>query len=90
MAITKIERPWNREAADGRSQFPQATSPSKRGANGQRNHSTPSFPKSIGRRKDHQLINNGNTLQDCNKSPYRWRDEDPLIKTTKKHYKHHI
>ena len=50
----------------------------------------PLFPKSIGRRKGHQLINNGNTLQDCNKSPYRWRDKDPLINTTRKRYKHHI
>jgi len=42
---------------DGRSQFPQATSSSKKGANGRRNHSTLSFLKSIGWRKDHQLIN---------------------------------
>ena len=48
----QIKWPRNRGAADGRQQFPQATSLSRRGTNGQRNHSTLSLPKSIGWRKD--------------------------------------
>ena len=53
-------------------------------------HQSPSLPKSIGRRKGHQFINNGNMLHNCNKSAYHWRDEDPLINTSRKRYKYHI
>ena len=53
-------------------------------------HQSSSLPIFIGRRKCHWFINNGNMLHNCNKSPYRQRDEDPLINTSRRCYRYHI
>ena len=85
---SQIEQPWNRERLiEDHNSFRQPPRPEQEPAN---EGIVSSLPQPIGWRKGSQLINDGNTLQGHNKFLYYWRDDDPLINTSRKRYRYHI